>query len=218
MARAATRVSPGAWTAAYERYRWFHYQRAGVAFCHIPKNAGSTIAIEAYGRRLGHIPMSQILAEMPNEKRVPIVAILRDPVERFLSAYRYATSGGGSDGIIDGADRFTSVATVDSLLDEFVDIPEPERDPVFRSQSFYLDADPKELEQGSLILIEQSNLEILGTIPILARLGITGATHRNRSQGSEASLTPAEQARVESIYAFDRSLAERFSEFLVQPV
>ena len=66
--------------------------KAGVIFCHVPKNAGSKITLALYGRRLGHIRLSQLIRA--NKKQLPILAVWRGTIERFLSASAYARGGG----------------------------------------------------------------------------------------------------------------------------
>ena len=74
------------------------YRRAGVAFIHIPKNAGTSINFALYGRSFGHKSASLLRAMDPHAySEVESFAVLRDPIERTISAYFHVRSGGGSE-------------------------------------------------------------------------------------------------------------------------
>ncbi|WP_417261276.1 sulfotransferase family 2 domain-containing protein [Celeribacter sp.] len=70
-------------------------RRAGVIFIHVPKNAGTTIAKQLYGRHIGHRTARFYRDADPTFfQKTPSFALLRDPVERFVSAYDFAARGG----------------------------------------------------------------------------------------------------------------------------
>lgn len=75
------------------------YRRTGAIFVHVPKVAGSTISAALYRGSLGHFTAVEMAAYDPDWfARLPSFAVLRDPVERALSAWRYVRSGGTAEG------------------------------------------------------------------------------------------------------------------------
>jgi hypothetical protein len=71
------------------------FEELGLAFIHIPKNAGTSISFELYGVQIPHITAAQLRAYYPT--RFPgwtTFCVVRAPVERFLSATNYLLNGG----------------------------------------------------------------------------------------------------------------------------
>jgi len=63
----------------------------GLVFVHIPKNAGTSIEKTVGMRETGHRPWSVYARRFPQEwQRYRSFAIIRDPVDRFISCYKYA--------------------------------------------------------------------------------------------------------------------------------
>lgn len=62
-----------------------------LLFIHIPKNAGTSVAEKLYGRTLGHRSAQFYKAALPGKLFDECVrfAVLRDPRERFVSAFTY---------------------------------------------------------------------------------------------------------------------------------
>jgi len=85
--------------------RWKEYQlklpyarlftETGVAFVHIPKNAGSSISLALYGTQVDHLTWAEIRELNPvMYGRWIKFAVVRDPISRFVSAYNYLMAGG----------------------------------------------------------------------------------------------------------------------------
>jgi chondroitin 4-sulfotransferase 11 len=76
-------------------------KRIGVAFVHVPRTAGMSIATQLYGRFLGHFPVSALLAVRdPALLALPRFTVVRNPWERLASAYYFAARGGGSGALV----------------------------------------------------------------------------------------------------------------------
>lgn len=70
--------------------------RSGIVFVHIPKSAGTSVNQALYGRFMGHVRMSDIHRwAFANVRALPSFAITRNPWDRLVSAYRFATRGHG---------------------------------------------------------------------------------------------------------------------------
>jgi hypothetical protein len=68
----------------------------GIVFIHIPKAAGTSINQAIYGMFMGH-PRASDVETWGSERvrRLPRFAVVRNPWSRLVSAYRFATRGGG---------------------------------------------------------------------------------------------------------------------------
>jgi hypothetical protein len=68
---------------------------AGHLFIHVPKAAGTSFSLALYGRSFGHQTLAEWQTNYPRSTAgMPTIAIVRDPVDRFLSAFRYLKKGG----------------------------------------------------------------------------------------------------------------------------
>jgi hypothetical protein len=73
-------------------------QEAGLLFIHVPKAAGTSIHMALYGRSLGHDSLATWQENYPRSMAgIRTAAIVRDPVDRFLSAFHYLKRGGMND-------------------------------------------------------------------------------------------------------------------------
>ncbi|MCH2114798.1 MAG: hypothetical protein MK171_07815 [Pirellulales bacterium] len=202
---------PNIWDRAYRTYRHSHYSSAGLIFCHIPKNAGSSIAFSLYRRRLGHMRLSQLISE--NKEGLPILAIWRDPVARFLSSCKYASGGGGTDGIIANAESYQKIRSVSEFLDHLEKLPDSERDPVFRTQSWYLDVLANDLHATNLTLCRVSELPKLQSLKWFRNLDFSAK--RNASDPHSIPKTDDDLRRIRKLYENDFRALERYSEFFL---
>ena len=113
----------------------------GILFIHIPKNAGTSITHALYGMNVGHETIRYFQRRMHGLTDFPSFAILRDPVQRFMSAYRYARAGGSSSRHVAHGFRATYMAFggIDDALDHITHVRSPYGiDHIFRPQTWYL--------------------------------------------------------------------------------
>lgn len=93
---------------------------AGVVFVHVPKTGGTSVARALYGTDGGgHRTVRDYRAELGDAfvDRAFVFAVVRDPVERLASAFRYLQAGGGNR--LDAAFRDRVLGPYDTL-DAFV--------------------------------------------------------------------------------------------------
>ena len=113
----------------------------GILFIHIPKNAGTSITHALYGMNVGHETIRYFQRRMHDLTDFPSFAILRDPVQRFMSAYRYARAGGSDLRHVARGFRATYMAFggIDDALDHIARARSPyDMDHIFRPQIWYL--------------------------------------------------------------------------------
>jgi hypothetical protein len=79
-------------------------ERTQCLFIHVPKAAGSSVAMELYGRQIGHHPVLEWKEKFPYSfKQLYTFSIVREPIDRFISAFNFLKKGGMS-----AADRIFS--------------------------------------------------------------------------------------------------------------
>ncbi|WP_395390908.1 sulfotransferase family 2 domain-containing protein [Novosphingobium sp. BL-8A] len=129
------------WLDAKRRERLHRIRASGLLFIHVPKNAGTSISERLYGAQTKHATALYYSRVAPDVLALPSFAIIRNPVERFLSAYRYARTGGTRHRSVSQPflGRYGSFRSIDDAIDHLAaarslfDI-----DHVFRPQAWYL--------------------------------------------------------------------------------
>jgi hypothetical protein len=182
-----------------------------ILFIHVPKNAGTSISKALYGCSLGH--MTAYLYRQADAQLFGTAlrfAILRDPVDRFLSAFSFIQNGGGEDVVVEPgfAAVLKKLNSIDSILDfiekNMSDIYQI--DNVLRPQSWYL------MDNSGNLIIE--NIFVLGfhdkeLSEFLNALNVSNLQVLNRTRREEITLTPSQLERVRAIYRLDISLLEQ---------
>lgn len=71
------------------------YLRRGLILIHVPKNGGTSVEDAIYGYRVRHRSWKDLRDACPLAwSTLPKLAVVRDPVDRFLSAFDYLSNGG----------------------------------------------------------------------------------------------------------------------------
>ena len=177
-------------------------------FIHIPKNAGTNVATQLYGRHVGHrTAMWYRNADRRMFERKTSFAICRDPLARFFSAYEFITKGGSEE--VKVSRRARAIVMRCESIREFVTdfskrpVSELEKiDPVFHMQcSYVLD------NLGSTIVDQIFRLEqVTGTTIEVEGTTIDLSMQANVSK-SAAKVTPEDyeliSKSIRKIYAKD---------------
>lgn len=67
---------------------------AEVVFVHVPRTGGTSISQALYGRNLPHLSMAYYQALAGDKLAgLPSFAVIRDPIDRLASAYRFIRAG-----------------------------------------------------------------------------------------------------------------------------
>lgn len=182
------------------------YSMSPLIFVHIPKNAGISISRVIYNGRVPHFGISTIrnyFAEQIQGKAT--IAIYRDPIERFASAYRYCRTNGTLDAPLSAITKkkIRKLKSIDDYIFYIKDIEKyTDLDHVFRPQSFYTAV-------GNDLccvdhLIDMNNLnKVLEFIPGPTRQNIPML---NIGREKDVVLTRWQRSRVELLYYQDFSL------------
>jgi hypothetical protein len=180
---------------------------SGALFIHIPKNAGTSVAHALYGTDVYHRSMRLCLWAVPDfTARAYKFALLRNPVERFLSSFDFMMEGRGEMiPVHEGSlRRISGVRTIDAFLDyletarsNWVNI-----DNAARPQNWYI-VD----RSGRIAVDELFTLEAIGEVQqVVRRFGGGKIPHINRTRRSTQSLSAAQLARLRRIYEADFAL------------
>lgn len=191
------------------------YDSAGIIFIHIPKCAGTSVSRALYGGSLGHRSAQGLRSFDPATfDRLARFSVLRDPVARAYSAWRYCAEGGAKEG--------WAAPHPDYALPEFENFERfaiewlPARnietlDYVFRSQSGFIEGSDGTLLVEDLVTLptldaEWPRLSMLGNressaLPILNSKGGEG--------GQKPEVSAQAQAALRMVYQRDFVLYER---------
>ncbi len=180
--------------------------RAGeVLFIHVPKNAGTSLSMALYGQPIRHDTIRYYHAVAPElTASAMTVAVIRDPVERFVSAFRFARSGGTHRQVsAPFRSAYAGFATIDDALDHL----ERHRDPfavdhIFRAQSWYLTDRSGQLAVRHLVPIDGLP-QLRALLP--ANRGAV-IPKLNQSRAAPVPVSDAQRARIESLYPDDVAL------------
>ena len=183
------------------------FDAAGVALVHIPKTGGTSLSYALYGKGVWHRRWDQIRdADPAGFERWHKVAVVRDPVDRFVSAFGYLRSGGANE-----FDRFISMRFVNCDLDRFVErvststVPHP----VLRYWHFLPQADFVTSHEGVAMVDQLIAFERLADGA--RSLGIAHLPQLNVSRGhryATAGMSNETRSRIRSIYPRDVALYE----------
>lgn len=184
--------------------------KAGIVFIHVPKTGGTSISSVLYGRNLPHYDASFYIRTFPSlMARLPSLAVIRDPLARFASGYRFIAQG-GTDAM--AADRYIRralghVADVEGLLDRLIARPDLRwQSGIFREQSSYVVSAAGQLQVDALFALSADGElpDGIGNWIDRARL-----PHINRSRFEPVRLSAAAMIKLRALYAGDFALYER---------
>ena len=215
----------GAWYEedVYDRFctrfpaamRAFHWRipaamRArNLIFIHVPRVAGTSIVRTLYGDiGIRHHSMRYYRALDPGFARnADSFALLRDPVDRFASAYAFVRSGGASMGRLSEVfvRQTENVTSVDAYLSFLEERGPLDLDFVMRPQSWFV------CDHAGVPLVK--DLFLYGEDG--ARLSTYLASRRigplpwlNRTERGSLFISRRQRARIERLYAQDFALIE----------
>jgi len=177
-----------------------------LLFIHVPKTAGMAVSQAVYGEQVHHASIRYYRAVAPElAAACQTFAVVRDPIDRFRSAFAYAQGDGSCDNDVSEPFRtpYRSFRDVDDALDHLETVSWPYGvDHIFRPQSWYL------TDRDGAIAVDH-----LVTMPNLAQALTALAPWAppllqvNRSTVKKPRLTSRQEWRLRYLYASDLPLA-----------
>ncbi|WP_198350638.1 sulfotransferase family protein [Sphingomonas prati] len=194
--------------SAKRRDRLASIRSSGVLFIHVPKNAGTSLSMALYGHAITHDTMRYYERVAPGfVASAATVAVVREPVERFVSAFRYATNGGTPCRWVSEPFRATYQAfqSIDAALDHLERYRDPfDVDHIFRPQRWYL-ADAA----GRLAVEHLVPIDDLGRLHALfADRKVAPFPRLNVSRASGMTVSDVQRERIRRLYREDVALWE----------
>jgi hypothetical protein len=175
-------------------------------FIHIPKNAGTNISKQIYGRYIGHRTAAWYLAA---DERMFMgkasFALCRDPYQRFISAFSFVFTGGTQD--VSGSQKarrhLQGFPSILEFAEHYASLPVEKIeavDPCFHCQYRYVIDD----NQGQLVdkIFHLEN--VAGTSFPFAGIEIDLTKKSNISKKTQVAFDETRlRSLVHSIYQFD---------------
>ncbi len=187
-------------------------RQVGVYFTHIPRSAGTSVAMALYGESINHFPIAEMLPLLPADVlNLPRFTITRNPWDRAVSAWSFAMAGGGRDGLVKvrngGTYQFQRFENFEHFVNDWLAPRNPSRlDPIFRPQTdFLLD------EAGAMPFDHIGKFEELAATEVWLRATLPrtrNLAHLNASERIDYRkyYTPQLRDLVARIYARDVEL------------
>ncbi|MGB5951709.1 MAG: sulfotransferase family 2 domain-containing protein [Ornithinimicrobium sp.] len=195
--------------------RWRYYRRAGVVFIHVPKAAGSTVATWLYGQRLGHHRAKDLMRESPDDwRRLRKVAVLREPVERLLSAYTFVFDQGTEEGAIRWRPEYDDprMRDLNYFVQSYLSTDLEGKDPVFQPQASYVSDEGGEVAEGVECYPIHRLQQMIDSIEVSqARRPMTNSNEQPRKDRPVLDRTSREI--VSRVYADDFALWHTYGRF-----
>lgn len=199
------------------RRRAPRWRDAGVIFVHVPKAAGVSVSRALYGRPLGHFLAKDIRRVYPDGfLKLLTFGVVRHPLDRAYSAYRFARAGGTSEmGMGNPAQyRTEAFSTFERFVTEWLPKQDIERsDGVFRPQHLYL-CDGGDVIVDKVFKLEDIDRGFDELSQLLGRKVVLG--HHNKSE-QPSPEPPSEKALAVIAELYKKDL-EIFSYAMPRPI
>lgn len=188
--------------------------RARVLFVHVPKTGGTSISKIVYGRNLPHFTAEFFDAVFGDALAgTPSFAVLRHPMLRLMSCYRFTISGGTE---IMASNRFERrrLGGLESFP-AFVDFLYGCRDRLQSLPSTFHPQASFVLDKKSTVMVDRLfALDETGRLPAeLHRfLGVGDIPRLNATHPAELTITPDVNAKIRELYKVDFELFDLLSQ------
>ena len=180
-----------------------------LIFVHVPRVAGTSIVRALYGEGCIHHHSMRYYATIDPQFAAAAAsfAMLRDPFQRFASAFAFVRAGGThTSRLSDAFVRQTArLATVDDYLAFLEERGPLDLDFVMRPQSWFVCGDAGALLVKDVFLLGE---EAAALGAYLAPHGITQLPWLNRAPRSPLFLSARQRRRIERVYADDLALID----------
>jgi len=180
-----------------------------LIFVHVPRAAGTSIVRALYGEGcIHHHSMRYYRTVDPGfAESAASFAVLRDPIDRFASAFAFVRAGGAETGRLSEVfvRQTEDLATVDDYLSFLEGREALDLDFVMRPQSWFVTGDGTGSDTGAVLV---KDLFLLGEdsaalSAYLAPHGIGRLPWLNRAPRAHLFLSARQRRRIERLYADD---------------
>lgn len=181
----------------------------GTIFIHIPKNAGQSIGTALYGQTIHHRKACFYKHYYRQQfDKAFVFATVRNPVERFLSAFRYMQMGGRSKKDRKIFDKYLANQSIDGFLDylENTDFDKISDLFHFHTQTSFLceTHDPHAIIVDRVYKLDQLHILLRDFSKNACQPPISSTFAKtNISEGANITLSPKQQKQVMNIYNID---------------
>lgn len=186
---------------------------ARLLLIHVPKAAGTSIHMALYGRALGHDSLATWQDNYPRSMAgIRTAAVVRDPVDRFLSAFHYLKRGGINAHDAEFAGRFLAPYTTAGDLADVIERPNVRRWLLhegyhFRAQVDFLRDRSGRVRIDHLFAYERLDEAAARLSELIGRP--VRLPHLNQTARAESTLTDRQRTLVLTTYAEDADLHVR---------
>lgn len=181
---------------------------SGILFVHIPKNGGTSVKRSLYSSDPGHatVRFYEMLAPELLDSHVTF-ALVRDPIDRFLSGFDFLMARGGADVRIHPSPlkRLRHVASLDQLIGYLEDLDGDwlHVDTFLRPQWWYLADRAGRLRIRNLFVLDTDNSDLNS---FLDGFGLPPVEHLNATERKNHTMSPDQERRVRKLYERDFGL------------
>jgi hypothetical protein len=183
-------------------------QKGDPIFIHIPKNGGTSIKRCLYREDPGHLTSRFYAFAAPELlDSSDSFAIIRDPFDRFMSAFDFLIRGGGNDARIQAPvmRRLSHIRTLDDYLDYLEGIQGDWflSDNTARPQWWYISDKMRRIRIKNLYLLGAHDR---GISFFLNRHGVSAATYLNKTDRFTFEVNDLQRRRIYQLYHVDLSI------------
>lgn len=180
------------------------FDKHRFVYIHIPKTGGKSVSRMLGVTRTVHLGVRDyeiLLGEKINE--YTFLATVRDPIQRFISAWNYILQGGnGSKENLLRRDILNSYGDINSFILEGVESSGLINHNFFRSQVSFIKNDSGHIDD-SVTIIKVENLSEVSSVIPPDMLVSSAVPHINQSSKSYILLTASGLKRLAEIYEND---------------
>jgi hypothetical protein len=196
------------WAGLLKRHIPDAVRARALVFVHVPRTAGISIARALFGETCVHHHSIRFYRAVDPQLCAlsRSFALLRDPFDRFASAYFFVRAGGTPDCRLAQVfvDRTRHIQSVDDYLDFLEGRDVLDLDFVMRPQAWFV----CDLQTGAPLV---DDLLLFGEDDLgryLSTHGIAALPWLNRSERWPLHLTATQRARIRELYAADFALID----------
>ncbi len=150
------------WLIAQNRQPLFaNFRKAGLVYVHVPRTGGTSVSETVFDSWIDHFTLREQLATLPADLlAMPRFTVVRNPWERALSSWSFASAGTGHDARIYVENRHLyrvpEFRTFERFVLDWLPAQDPRKlDPLFRPQTHFLLDDAASLPYDHIGRLEQ---------------------------------------------------------------